>query len=71
LKPVSTYIKQETVYFSKKTKAHKIVKGSKITNICYMVVIKKLDILSYEIKDGAFEGACFIEFIENNLVPHF
>jgi len=58
-------------YSPKNMKAYAIVKGSRGANISCMVVIKNTGIVAYEMKDGAFEGKSFIEFIVNKLSPHF
>jgi len=36
-----------------------------------MVSITINGVLGFKIKDGAFDGTTFIEFIENVLKPHF
>jgi len=36
-----------------------------------MVSISINGVLGFKIKDGAFDGTTFIEFIENVLKPHF
>ncbi|KAG0442027.1 hypothetical protein DMUE_0601 [Dictyocoela muelleri] len=58
-------------YSPKNTKAVKIVKNSRGKNVSCMVAIKKSGIVTYQIKDGPFNGDTFINFIENNLLFHF
>ena len=52
-------------------KAFRVVKGSRGKNISSMVAIKNSGILAYDIKEGSFDGDCFIIFIQEKLNVHF
>lgn len=53
------------------TKAYKVVKGNRGQNISCMVAIKNSGVIAYKIKDGAFNGESFLEFINAYLINHF
>lgn len=53
------------------SKAIKFIKANRGTNISCMVAIKNSGIISYEIRDGPYNGDTFIDFIKNKLLIHF
>ena len=57
-------------YSPKNMKAIRIVKGGRGKNISSMVAIKNTEILAYDIREGSFDGDCFITFIQEKLKVH-
>lgn len=53
------------------TKAYKLVRANRGTNISCLVAINIYGIISYEIKSGSFDGTSFINFINAKLSIHF
>ena len=65
---INLHMVQSYGYSPKNTKAYKVVKGSKETNISLLLAIKMSGILAYQIKDGSFNGISFIEHTVNQKI---
>lgn len=65
------HISQNYGYSPKNEKAYVMVPANKGQNISLMAVISISGLVCYEMKDGAYDGASFISFINNHLVPYF
>lgn len=53
------------------TKAYKVVRGNRGQNISCMVAIKNTGVISFDIRDGSFDGDSFIQYINEKLSDHF
>jgi len=58
-------------YSTKNTKAYALFPANKGTNISLMEAITSNGVLDYELKDGAYNSAHFIDFILKNLRLYF
>jgi hypothetical protein len=58
-------------YSPKNAKAVKVFKGNRGRNVSCLVAIKNTRIIAFELKEGAFNGEYFVEFIRNKLKFHF